>query len=146
MTKAGLLLFILFALGPSTMGQSAVQPARPPTTAARAEKFYRTELYFGLSKPDGTMVSDDDWKAFLAEVVTPRFPDGFTVLKGMGQYRTKSGRIVSEPSEVVIFLYAGRDKRASRTKIEEIRAAYVKRFDQESVLRVDLAKRVSVFF
>jgi len=111
-----------------------------------AEKYYRTELFFGRSIPGGGMVSDEQWEQFLAEIVTPRFPDGFTILKGVGQYREKSGKIISEPSEILIFLYASKAKKESRAKIEEIRAAYVKKFNQESVLRVDLPSRVSVSF
>ena len=145
MNKAATLLFIsMLILGGNAPAQTA-QPARAPVVA-RAEKFYRTELYMGRSKPDGTFVSDEDWRSFLAETVTPRFPDGFTVVRGFGQYREKSGRIISEPSEVLIFFYSGRSKKDSRAKIEEIRTAYMKRFEQESVLRVDLPKSVSVFF
>jgi hypothetical protein len=114
--------------------------------AVRTEKFFRTELYFGRSIPGGGIVSEQAWTDFLAEIVTPRFPDGFTSLKAVGQYREKSGRIVSEPSEVLVFLYSGRNKDESRTKIEEIRATYLKMFKQESVLRVDLPKTVRVSF
>ena len=92
------------------------------------------------------MVTDEEWERFLAEIVTPRFPDGFTILKGVGQYREKSGKIISEPSQILIFLYASKDKKESRAKIEEIRNEYVKKFKQESVLRVDLPSRVSVSF
>lgn len=113
---------------------------------AAPEKYYRTELYFGRSIPGGGTVSDDDWDQFLAEVVTPRFPDGFTILNGLGQYREKSGKIITEPSEVLVFLYSKKTKTESRTKIEEIRTAYIKRFKQESVLRVDLRGSVLVSF
>ncbi|MGH9819220.1 MAG: DUF3574 domain-containing protein [Pyrinomonadaceae bacterium] len=111
-----------------------------------AEKYYRTELYFGRSIPGGGLVTDEEWEQFLAEVVTPRFPDGFTILKGLGQYREKSGKVISEATEVLVFLYSRRTKAQSRAKIEEVRAAYIKRFKQESVLRVDLPKSVDVSF
>jgi hypothetical protein len=114
--------------------------------SAAADKYYRTELYFGRSIPGGGIISDEEWERFLAEVVTPRFPDGFTILKGVGQYREKSGKIISEPSQVIVFLYSRKIKRTSRAKIEEIRAAYVKRFNQESVLRIDFQKSVDVSF
>lgn len=121
-------------------------PAPARTAVVNAKKFLRTELYFGRSKPDGTIVSDEDWNRFLVEIVTPRFPYGFTVLKASGQYRDKSGKIITEPSEVVIFLYDRKARTASHNKIEEIRTAYVKQFNQESVLRMDMPKSVSVFF
>jgi hypothetical protein len=118
--------------------------AGPALLAAAGDKFYRTELYCGRSKPDGGMVSDEEWERFLTEVVTPRFPDGFTTLKATGQYREKSGKIISEPSNVLVFLYTNKDE--SRLQIEEIRAAYVKQFSQESVLRLDFKQKVEVSF
>lgn len=140
-------LFCICLIWPGSAVRAQVPAAaQAPSVKVKAEKFYRTELYFGRSKPRGGVVSEAEWTAFLADTVTPRFPDGFTVLTAIGQYREKSGRIVSEPSQVVIFLYHGRAKMESRAKIEEIRAAYVKKFEQESVLRVDLPKRLSVSF
>ena len=109
-------------------------------------KFYRTELYFGRDKSDGTVVSDDDWKEFLEREVTPRFPDGFTTLDGSGQYRDKSGKIVRESSKVLVFLYAKKDQKAASSRIDEIRAAYCKTFSQESVLRLDFPAAVKVSF
>ena len=38
----------------------------------------RSELYLGLARPDAGSVSDAEWRSFLDEVVSPRFPDGFT--------------------------------------------------------------------
>lgn len=111
-----------------------------------AEKFLRTELYFGRAKPDGSTVTDEEWDKFLAEVVTPRFPDGFTVVDGLGQFRDKNGKISREQSKVLILLYPRKQRRNSRAKIEEIRSAYVKLFNQESVLRMDLPRSVEVLF
>jgi len=113
---------------------------------AEGEKYYRTELFFGRSIPGGGLVSDEQWSQFLVEIVTPRFPDGFTILSGSGQYRDKSGKIISEPSKVLVFLYSRKALKESRAKIEEIRSAYVKKFDQESVLRVDFKSSVEVSF
>lgn len=108
--------------------------------------FYRSELYFGRSIPGGAVVSDEEWEKFLAEVVTPRFPDGFTILKATGQYREKDGKIDKEDSNVLVFLYPKSKLTASRRKIEEIRRAYVRQFRQESVLRVDFKLPVKVSF
>jgi len=143
--SAALLLTFAFHLySGMTVAQSP--RAAEPASTVRTEKFYRTELYFGRSIPGGGIVSDEEWNSFLADTVSPRFPDGFTSLKAIGQYREKSGKIVTEPSEVLIFFYSGSNKNESRAKIEHIRAAYVKMFKQESVLRVDLPKSVRVSF
>jgi hypothetical protein len=108
--------------------------------------YYRTELYFGRSIPSGGSVSDTEWDKFLADIVTPRFPDGFTVFKAFGHYREQSGRIITEPSEVLVFLYPSNRRTSSRRKIEEIRRAYKTQFKQESVLRLDFRAPVWVSF
>jgi hypothetical protein len=95
----------------------------------------RTELFFGLSKPTG-LITDSEFQQFLDQEVTPRFPDGLTLLEGQGQFRNVGGKIIGERSRVLILLYSLADN-GSHQKIEEIRAKYQKDFQQESVLRVD---------
>jgi hypothetical protein len=102
-----------------------------------AEPFLRTELYFGSNKPDGTVVTEREFQRFLNDVITPRFPDGLTLLTGLGQFRGSNGVIQRERSMLLILLYPRDSARSSGQKIEEIRAAYLKAFDQESVLRAD---------
>ncbi len=75
-------------------------------------------------------------------MVTPRFPDGLTELTGQGQFRDSTGAIVRERSHLLVLLYPRTDTAAHR-EIQEIRDAYEKAFDQESVLRVDSPGRVS---
>ena len=82
-----------------------------------------------------------EWRAFLDTEVTPRFPDGLTVLTGYGQWRSEAGRIAKEASRVLVIWYQpGAD---SEAKIEAIRSAYKARFGQESVMRVDGTSCVS---
>ncbi len=135
--------FLLFANVP-TYAQQA--PASAVVREAKAEKYYRTELYLGMSIPGGAMVNDSDWERFLREFVTPLFPDGFSVLLGRGQYREASGTIAKEPSHVLVFLYPRTKRKDAGAKIESIRAEYKKRFAQESVMRVDITKSVFVSF
>jgi hypothetical protein len=110
------------------------------------DRYYRTELYFGRSIPGGGTVTDAEWEQFLADVVTPRFPDGFTIMNATGQYREKNGTIDKEQTEVLVFFYPVNKRTVSRRKIEEIRRAYVKQFKQESVLRLDYPSTVNVLF
>ena len=74
--------------------------------------------------------------------VTPRFPDGFTILNSRGQWRGPDGRIVEEPSRVLIILYEPDDLDVGQ-RIEQIRAMYQQRFDQDAVMRVDSVQRVA---
>ena len=89
----------------------------------------RVELYLGAGKGGRR-----SWRTFLAKVVTPRFPDGFTSLDGDGQWRGPDG-IKGEATHVLVIFYR-RDK-TSEDRIEAIRSAYRATFVQASVLRAD---------
>ena len=109
--------------------------AQPPVCTAPLIPAVEIDLYFGRDKPVGGEVSDADWNAFLAEVVTSRFPDGLSVFDASGQFRDRSGRIVQERSKrlvVVVF-----DAPAHRAKLAEIIDAYKQRFGQNSVFRIE---------
>jgi hypothetical protein len=105
-----------------------------PTT--RPAVWNRTELYFGTGRPDGSVVSDEEFMQFVDEQVTPRFPDGLTLLAGYGQFKNSAGVIEKEKSLVLILFYPPQMGDASKL-IEEIRETYKAMFQQESVLRAD---------
>lgn len=108
--------------------------ANAPAPAAAREAWIADRLYLGRSMPGGGTVSDEAWAAFLAEVVTPRFPGGLPVLRGDGQWRDARGVIVRESSFVLeIFHPAGA---AADAALDEIAAEYRRRFRQEFVMRV----------
>ncbi len=97
------------------------------------QSFVIDSLYFGGAYSDG-VVTPIEWQTFVDDVVTPRFPQGFTVLTAAGQYRTAAGMIQHEPSWVLQLVHA--DDAASEAAIRDIRAAYQAQFRQEAVLRV----------
>ena len=103
-------------------------------------------MFFGSGKPDGSNITEDEWQQFLNAEITPRFPDGLTVMTGLGQYRGADGLIVRERSVVVSLMYPVQAQRTSHEKIERIRGAYKNAFQQESVLRVDSVLPVRVSF
>ena len=125
---------------------AADQDTRDSDARLKTDPFIRTELFFGSERPDKPEVNDTEFKQFLDQHVTPRFPDGLTVLKGFGQFRESDGQIVQESSFVLILLYPRETLRDSSTKIEEIRTLYKQSFEQESVLRVDDPRSVRVSF
>ncbi|MFM9851029.1 MAG: DUF3574 domain-containing protein [Hyphomicrobiaceae bacterium] len=117
----------------------AVTPSRacnPPS-----QIMSRLELLFGMKKQDGIDVAEDEWRAFLDAEVTPRFPDGLTVLTGYGQWRATSGRVVSETSRVLLIWL--KPSVGNNDKIEAIRMAWKSQYKQESVMRVDDTSCVS---
>lgn len=94
----------------------------------------RVELIFGASLRRGE-VGRRAFAGFIAKEVTPRFPDGLSVFDGRGQWRDPSGRLIREPSRLILIFYEP-DAR-SDAEIEAIRTAYKNRFKQQSVMRVD---------
>ena len=108
---------------------------------AAQEIWARTELYFGSSKPGGE-VTESEFTEFVDRFITPRFPDGLTLLTGYGQFLGSNGILIKERSKVLILFYPFQLKNANRL-IEEIRTKYKDKFEQESVLRVDSYTAIS---
>jgi hypothetical protein len=131
-------LAVALLLGAGCAGAPA---AGAPDALGPGAALVRSELFFGRLRPDGTVVSDAEWRAFVVDHVTPRFPDGFTVLDAVGQYRGRDGRIVTEPSKILLLLHPA--ERRSQAAIEELRAIYRRLFHQESVLRVTSPARAA---
>src|SRR5262245_38051928 len=107
---------------------------QPLACAAGTSPMTKYELFLGQNI--GTMghVSDEEWRRFLSEEVTPRYPDGFTVLEAAGQWRDPMGRIISEESRDLVVIV--RDPVAESPKITTIRETYKTRFRQDAVLLV----------
>ncbi len=99
-------------------------------------------LLFGLSRPGGG-VDAAAFDAFLDTAVTPRFPAGLTVVDAAGRYRAADGRLVREPSKIVLIVVesgperglgpAAKRETEALAKLEAVRAEYRDRFQQESV-------------
>jgi hypothetical protein len=105
---------------------------RPDCAAWGGEPAVTVQLLFGRSLKGGGEVDAAAWRDFLATSVTPRFPDGLTVLEGSGQWRDRAtGRIGAEPSTIVEIVTDATPGTAA--KLSAIREEYKIRFHQESV-------------
>ena len=119
-------LFLSLALGGCTqpiLADACRQVGAPPLLAA--------QLLFGLARPGGGAVTPAQWQRFLDTHITPRFPQGLTVLDGAGQWRGDDGRLVREASKVV--LIAPGPASAPVGRLQAIRDEYRAEFAQESV-------------
>jgi len=131
---------------------AAAAPAAVPTGGstvglpADCQPYERTELFFGTGRAGKPAVSDQEFDAFLDAEITPRFPDGLTLLPGSGQFRGSDGKLVQERSMVVILFYPRKDGPEDSKKVDEIRGLYEKKFNQESVLRADEQEGTCVSF
>lgn len=111
---------------------------------AQTRNWVDTHLYFGLGLADRSEqgVSEQAWRDFLDSEVSPRFPDGLSVIDVYGQWQGKQQtRPERLRSKVLIVDYA--DTPENRAKVEAIRAAWKQRTGDQSVLRVTQPAEVS---
>jgi hypothetical protein len=127
-------------LGVTLMQMEAPASAENTECTAPARAQVRHELVFGTARAHGVPLGEDEWQSFIDSVVTPRFPDGLTVLNASGQWRGAGG-VTKEQARILVIWH---DRLPSRdADIEAIRSAYKERFDQQSVLRIDSVSCVS---
>lgn len=106
----------------------------------KGQKMTKTELFFGLSKPGGQIISTKDWQAFADTVIAKIFTEGSTVIDVRGQWLGQDGKLVSESSKMLIVISTLSSERSKQ--IDLVREKYKKYFQQQSVMRVDKAVRV----
>ena len=117
----------------STAPTLSGDPAHPGQTSGWVD----TKLYFGLGPMDNPDkgVSEAQWRAFLDKEVTPRFPDGLSVVDVYGQWQgVKQPAPQRLRSKMLIVDYP--DTQVNRDKIEGIRSAWKRLTGDQSVLRV----------
>jgi hypothetical protein len=125
-TQRWLLAALLLAL-------AFVDSANAQTSECRIGKPQQVaELMFGLKIGDRVGVTNAAWAHFVDHEITPRFPEGFTVIDATGQWRRQDGKkILREPSKLVQIVLPGNDE--DQHRLDEIVASYKARFRQQSV-------------
>jgi Protein of unknown function (DUF3574) len=140
--STSLMFCALAALPAAGSARAEMAGAEPgPSCKIGAAPMASLELLFGMSRLGGEPINDQEWQDFVDKEVTPRFPDGLSVLQAYGQWRGQGGQISKENSRLLMIWY--QPKSDSEALIEAIREAYKKRFQQESVMRIDGASCVS---
>lgn len=90
------------------------------------------ELFFGRDIAGGAPLSEGEWRAFAADIVTPNFPDGFTVFDGEGQWRNPATGIISRQPTKILVVAAPRTPDLA-PRLSAVIKAYKTRFRQQSV-------------
>lgn len=128
------------ALAPSASSTLQGDAAHP----AQTQGWVDTKLYFGLGPADQPErgISETQWRAFLDKEVTPRFPDGLSVIDVYGQWQGKQETTPERLHSKLLVIYYP-DTPDNRGKIEAIRAAWKQRTGDQSVLRVTQPADVS---
>jgi hypothetical protein len=86
-------------------------------------------LYFGRSVKGRTPVTDQEWRNFRNEVITPALPDGYTVLDGQGAWMNPRTHVtIAEATKVLVV--AMPEAPDSQTVINRIRSKWQQRFHQ----------------
>ena len=106
---------------------------KPSEAASGCTQRTVERLYFGSGTPHGS-VSPKQWQKFLEAEVTPRFPAGFTVIEGKGQWLGANKKIVRETTRVLEIVHG--DDASEYRAIDDIIGNYKKQFEQEAVLRL----------
>jgi hypothetical protein len=117
--------------------------SQPPSTASAQPQSYRcllptekrmlvAELFFGRDIPGRAPLTEAEWRAFAAEIVTPNFPDGFTAYAAEGQWRNPAtGTIARQPTRVLV-VAAPRSPDLGH-RLTAVIDTYKTRFRQQSV-------------
>ncbi len=119
-------------------GCSSVEKAACPVGQ---ESLRTAQLFFGQNIAGKPGVSDAAFRKFVDDELTPRFPNGLTILNGGGQWRGSENQLIREASKVVVIVLPA--KGDSSKHIDAARSAYKQRFNQETVLMVTQASCVS---
>ncbi len=90
-------------------------------------------LFMGRNSGGEEVVTDQAWEVFLRDIVTPKFPNGLTVLDGQGQWQVAPGEIERERSKVLIILAPRFDNAGER--LAEIAIGYKDLFNQGAVIQ-----------
>lgn len=115
----------------------------PGKSFAEPAAAIETTLYFGMALGEGGKVSDEEWSDFLKRVVTPRFPDGFTVIDAYGQWRDASVAntpIVQEATKILVVVHPATAE--AEASVAEVKSIYRDLFAQRSVFHTEAPVRV----
>ena len=109
----------------------------PVSCTAPLKPALEINLYFGRDIEGGGEVSEGQWAEFVTAEVTPRFPDGLSVLNVAGQTRNSLNQTLRERTKLLVVVVF--DAPAHKSKVEAIIEAYNKRFGQHGVFRTEQA-------
>jgi hypothetical protein len=128
--------FVALGVAVAVSSNAAAQESPCPIPGQKPTLVF--QMYFGQSVKHRGPVTRKEWKAFLVNTVTPRFPAGFTVHDAYGQWmNAEMHKVIGEKTKVIVI--ATDDTAPARTGIAEIADAYRKLYQQESVAIVSNA-------
>ena len=113
------------------LGLAGCTSAPKPQACPAGQATLRTAQLF-LGAKDAGALNDRDLRRFVEQEVTPRFPDGVTVVDGGDQWKGSENKMIRDAAKVVlVVLPAGGD---THRKVEAVRTAYRSKFKQNPVV------------
>ncbi len=95
------------------------------------EQWMIVQLYFGQTVM-GRPIPAKEWASFLADVVTPDFPDGLTAYDAYGQWRDPGTKAIEHQKSKMVQI-ATPDTPEARQHVKDVAEAFKNRFAQKSV-------------
>ncbi|MGA0606871.1 DUF3574 domain-containing protein [Phenylobacterium sp. VNQ135] len=117
------------------MAVAGCATAPAPSCPAGQEHMRTAQLFLGgapRGAGGGSRVREADIRTFVDQEITPRFPNGVTVLDGGGQWRGDENRLIREAQKVVLIVLP--PARGAQDRLDAVRSAYRARFKQDAVL------------
>lgn len=130
----GTWMVLLAVLAAACAPAAVVTPASAPVASIARGDTVADRLFFGRTIPGGGVVTDEEWAAFLRDVVTPRFPDGLSVWRADGQWLDSRGALEHEQTMVVEVIHPSSPE--VDAALRAIADEYKRRFRQDAVMRV----------
>ena len=112
------------------LGLAGCASVRSQACPAGQDQVRTAQLFLGAKPP--AKLSDADLRAFVDREVTPRFPEGVTIVDGGGQWKGSADQLVREAAKVVLIVLPAKGDAIAR--IETVRTAYRARFQQDTVV------------
>ncbi len=124
LTPRWLLLVAVALSGCAAAPQTCLLPSQKPMVLI--------DLYFGRDIPGRAPLTEAEWAGFARAQLTPRFPDGFTVIDAQGQWLDPATRIIGAEASKMVRIAAVPSADLA-TRITTLTGTYRQKFHQTSV-------------
>ncbi|WP_309091883.1 DUF3574 domain-containing protein [Phenylobacterium sp.] len=115
----------------AAVGLAGCATLEAPSCPAGQEHLRTAQLFLG-GQPGAPAVRDAELRTFVDQEITPRFPNGVTVLDGGGQWRGAENQLIRQAQKVVLIVLPARGD--TQKRLQAVRTAYQTRFRQDSVV------------
>lgn len=133
-------LAAILALSLSAAACATAPPARIAACPAGESQIRVAQLFLGASTTG--RLSERALRRFVDQEVTPRFPDGVSVVDGGPQWTGRNEGLIRDSAKVV--LIALPDSGDARARVEAVRDAYRARFGLDSFVAIPPASCMAV--